>query len=761
MRREYDDEEDGDTILADDLSMCDEEGNGSGNQNNITSSEARLVRRSSRQYKHFAYFLLASSLLISALVATVRHFGHSRLFADTGRSSGGGSWWDNIWDSGRRERENGERIRLAVDFLTRHGVVENVGRLSPYPVGEIYGGQSGEDAVTGEEEDGSNLIYTAEYTTVLWIAALDSLRIAIPGEYASYEDGYAFVQRYVLALFFVGTGGFDRWLYKLNFLNGHECNWWSSFNGGVLALGLGCDDDGDPDGEGRTVTDLIMPSLNRLTGTLPSELRHLRHLKRIFIHKNKGLRGTIPTELGELSELRMIALMDNALTGTIPQEFSSLERLERVLLDSNGLTGDTAEGALDWIEGKANLIHLSVGFNNIIGTLPESIGGLTSLELLSLSDNGLHGPLPTSIGALKSLKFLALDDNSLTGDLAVLGKLSNLTQLYLESNPFGESNATVVTETFLSGLERLRHVDLSNCSLSGRVPSHLIGTNYAELEVLDLSLNSLEGELVLPSKDEYAAAWNESGFGSTLSYLSLGSNHIGGTIPTEIGLFGNLTVLDLSRNSFVSAANSTKGGGIPSELGDLLSLEVLFLGENNFDEWYLPDFFQDMSKLTELSLRSSSLVWVVPHWIGELTGLQLLDLGDNDLTGTVPSEIGDLSNLVVLFLDGNRFKGDIDSAGFQGLPSIDVLRVQNNEFTGDAIEVCRRGMSRFVSDCGSAPGKSDGEVMCRCCTACCLDDEDKDAACGELGMDVTFNGMWEYGYSRVSWEFDDGPVAPP
>lgn len=188
----------------------------------------------------------------------------------------------------------------------------------------------------------------------------------------------------------------------------------------------------------------------------------------------------------------------------------------------------------------------------------------------------------------------------------------------------------------------------------------------------------------------------------------------------------------------MSAANSTKGGGIPSELGDLLSLEVLFLGENNFDEWYLPDFFQDMSKLTELSLRSSSLVWVVPHWIGELTGLQvslfgiaclsctllhfsfalitrilenqLLDLGDNDLTGTVPSEIEDLSNLVVLFLDGNRFKGDIDSAGFQGLPSIDVLRVQNNEFTGDAIEVCRRGMSRFVSDCGSAPGKSDGEV---------------------------------------------------
>ena len=143
---------------------------------------------------------------------------------------------------------------------------------------------------------------------------------------------------------------------------------------------------------------------------------------------------------------------------------------------------------------------------------------------------------------------------------------------------------------------------------------------------------------------------------------------------------------------------------------------------------------------------------------------------------------------MVLLLDGNRFKGDIDSAGFQGLPNIDALRVEGNDFTGDAIKVCRSGMSRFVSDCGSAPGKSDGEVrlsimwvflahcsnsssamtrsietiqvMCRCCTACCLGDEGEDAACGDLGWDVAPDGMWEHGYSRVSWEFDDSAVAP-
>lgn len=116
---------------------------------------------------------------------------------------------------------------------------------------------------------------------------------------------------------------------------------------------------------------------------------------------------------------------------------------------------------------------------------------------------------------------------------------------------------------------------------------------------------------------------------------------------------------------------------------------------------------------------------------------------------------------MVLMLDGNRLKGDIDSAGFQGLPSIDVLRVEGNEFTGNATKLCRRGMSRFVSDCGGAPGKSDGEVFCRCCTACCLDEEEEDGACGDLGWDIAPDGMWEYGYSRVSWEFDDGAISPP
>jgi len=181
----------------------------SGNQNNVTSSEARLVRRSARQYRRFAYFLLASSLLISLLVATVRHYGHSRLFADTGRSSGGGSWWDNVWGNGHRERENGERIKLAVYFLTRHGVVKDVARLSPLPRGEIYGAQSGEDAVTGEEDDGANLIYTAEYTTVLWITTLDSLRIAIPGMNASYEDGVSVLVYACLSCFCTGTHNRD------------------------------------------------------------------------------------------------------------------------------------------------------------------------------------------------------------------------------------------------------------------------------------------------------------------------------------------------------------------------------------------------------------------------------------------------------------------------------------------------------------------------------------------------------------------------
>ena len=79
-------------------------------------------------------------------------------------------------------------------------------------------------------------------------------------------------------------------LSKVNFLNGHECNWYSMFNVGVLAeplaFGVRCEDYDDPDGsdgigfglgggDGRTVTDLILP---RETCSIVLQIRRRFHV---------------------------------------------------------------------------------------------------------------------------------------------------------------------------------------------------------------------------------------------------------------------------------------------------------------------------------------------------------------------------------------------------------------------------------------------------------------------------------------------------
>merc|ERR1712086_135335 len=79
------------------------------------------------------------------------------------------------------------------------------------------------------------------------------------------------------------------------------------------------------------------------------------------------------------------------------------------------------------------------------GTIPESIGLLTSLTNLQLDNNNLTGSIPNSIGKLKKLTHLFLNGNQLTSWDPSSGaqicenpklQLSNFGECFLEQNPF-------------------------------------------------------------------------------------------------------------------------------------------------------------------------------------------------------------------------------------------------------------------------------------------------------------------------------------
>ena len=86
--------------------------------------------------------------------------------------------------------------------------------------------------------------------------------------------------------------------------------------------------------------------------------------------------------------------VDEKITGQLPSCFGNLCKLKTLDLSGN------------------NLRQLSLGCNFFGGSIPASIGKLSSLQLLHLSYKEMNGTIPKSIGKLLELVTLLLDNNS-------------------------------------------------------------------------------------------------------------------------------------------------------------------------------------------------------------------------------------------------------------------------------------------------------------------------------------------------------------
>ena len=296
-------------------------------------------------------------------------------------------------------------------------------------------------------------------------------------------------------------------------------------------------------------------------------------------------------------------------------------------------------GDLDFLEMMESVTTLVLDYNSkITGTFPNSVTKLLKLRGLSLSKTNMYSELPASMADMTDLMFLYLDDCDFEDGTYAIQKLPNLTAVYLEDNQFND----IIDDTFFANQKKLVHLDISNCSFSGSIPSHLF--DYPDLTVLDISVNKLDGEF---PAEAIPGDLNQT----NLQFLSMHTNGISGSIPTSIGVLKNLRTLDLSLNKF--------SGEMPSEIGNLTDLSILFLGRNNFTESPVPTWLRNMTQLTELSLKSANLKDHVPIWLSELKELTFLDLGENDLYSIIPQSLNNLTKLKVLMLNDNRLWGEL------------------------------------------------------------------------------------------------------
>ncbi|MBL8112689.1 MAG: fibronectin type III domain-containing protein [Acidobacteria bacterium] len=137
---------------------------------------------------------------------------------------------------------------------------------------------------------------------------------------------------------------------------------------------------------------------------------------------------------------------------------------------------------------------------------------------------------------------------------------------------------------------------------------------------------------------------------STVIGLTFPGNNLVGTLPSSIGNFTNLTVLDLGSNQI--------SGPLPAELWGLATLDTLILADNPIGG-SLPSAVSGLTSVGVLALFDCQLSGLIPSEIGNLPALEVLDLGINQLSGPIPSSLGNLTGLTFLRLDANQLSGEV------------------------------------------------------------------------------------------------------
>ncbi|KAL3936743.1 MAG: hypothetical protein SGBAC_008006 [Bacillariaceae sp.] len=243
----------------------------------------------------------------------------------------------------------------------------------------------------------------------------------------------------------------------------------------------------------------------------------------------------------------VLDLWNRNLVGSIPDEITSLETLQVLRLPNNTL----------------------------VGTIPERLLELPELLWLDLSNNQLTGSVMSSTASASALLTLYLNSNALQGTIPYFPQL---TSLRIHGNRFSEFNDQYTTSAPLRrlvaydnsfdtnfpqtwNLPNLIHLDLGLNQWKGSIPSSL-WQNTPKLEFLLLNDASLKGNL--PSVTA----------SSNLSYVWLQSNSLTGTVPETFGTnWLNLTSLQLQDNPDLAGGN---GGGIgPSQCATWQSREVI------------------------------------------------------------------------------------------------------------------------------------------------------------------------------------------
>ncbi|CAA2980479.1 systemin receptor SR160 [Olea europaea subsp. europaea] len=359
-------------------------------------------------------------------------------------------------------------------------------------------------------------------------------------------------------------------------------------------------------------------STNNFSSNFPriGDCSKLQHLD---LSSNKFF-GDVGDSLSSCGALSFLNLTNNKLTGTVPKLPSG--SMQYLYLQENGFQGFFPPFLSDLC---STIVELDLSFNNLTGTVPESLGTCSALVLLDISNNNFSGELP----------------------IDTLLKLSNLKGLMLSSNNF----IGALPDSF-SKLVNLETLDVSSNNISGLIPSGICQDPRNSLQVLFLQNNLFTG----PIPESLSNC-------SQLVSLDLSFNYLTGTIPSSLGSLSKLKDMIMWLNQL--------HGEIPQELMYLSNLENLILDFNELTG-SIPASLSNCTNLNWISLSNNHLSGEIPASLGRLNSLAILKLGNNSFFGSIPGELGDCRSLLWLDLNTNFLNGTIPPALFKQSGNIAV-----------------------------------------------------------------------------------------
>ncbi|PRP87381.1 hypothetical protein PROFUN_01643 [Planoprotostelium fungivorum] len=369
------------------------------------------------------------------------------------------------------------------------------------------------------------------------------------------------------------------------------------------------------------------------------------------------------------SRVIQIYMADNNMIGTLPASLGNMTHLRTLNLIANlGLTGSIPET----ITRLVNLVYLDLSLCSFTGTIPMGMRELSQLEYLYLNNNQLSGQLPDFVYNMTKVKIVNLAQNLLRGSHPELTYCMNLVEIYTYGNlldlPLPDS---------ICYATKLVILQFHTNQIPGKIPQCI--NQMVLLQTLFGSNNQLNGsfpELNLPRLNTIYLGQNmlTGGFPpvsqcSSLKILSMSYNLFSGPLPQWLGNMTNLVDLSMTNNYF--------NGSIPYSIANLTNLNFIHLS-NNLLSGGVPDSFGNMEQLWELDLSFNLLEGAIPPSIYSRPYISQLILTNNQFNGTL-STFTSASHLNTIMVDSNQFSGNFPR---MNAPALSTLYANDNNFTG-------------------------------------------------------------------------------